>query len=134
MRRKKRKKEEEVSTQTLIMSLLTPNTSGHFHLTRWAGRHRVPSGMGPSHPGELFNPASNRTRATRPRELVVPAGPRTQAGVVRESWSDQMSWATRRPSDLRQSRPGYLVDPRGLGPGPDSHGTAGRPREPSDPG
>ena len=39
-----------------------------------------------------------------------------------------------RPSDPRQSRPGYLVDPRGLGSWPESPGRADRPRGPSDPG
>ena len=79
-------------------------------------------------------PRGNRTRATRPRELLVPAGRRTQARVARESWSDQLSWRPCRPSDPCQSRPGYLVDPRGLGSWPESLGRADRPRGPSDPG
>ena len=121
--------------------LETPGTAGRHHgpsdkgpRPRTAGRPRGPSGTVPNHPGELFNPAGNRTRVTRPRELLVPAGHWTQAEWPVRAGQTSCPGRSCRPSDPRQSRPGYLVDPRGLGSWPESPGRADRPRGLSDPG
>ena len=92
------------------------------------GRRCRHSDPGPSHPGQMVEPASPRTRSRvvrdkwtlhelghgreSLRQLVDPAVPRTMARVARDSW-----WT-----------------PQDFGPGPVSPGTAGRPGSPSDQG
>ena len=70
------------------------------------GRPPGPMDTGPSRPGERIDPWAIGAGRDSPGQLVVTAGPRTQAGVVWESWSN----------------------PRKRGPGAKSPMTAGRTR------
>ena len=121
----------------------TPRVLGLEHESPGtAGRPRGPLDQGPSRPGQLDDPAYLRIKCewpgnvgrlrgtsdrSRPGHLVDtavpqerpesceiaggPRGPWTRAGVTRDSWST----------------------PQALGHGPESRGTAGQARRPSDP-
>ena len=75
-----------------------------------------------------MDPAGHRARARVTRDSWSTLGPRTRTRVTRESWSTPRALGHRtRVTWVRWS------NLRALGPWPDTPGTAGRPRGPSDP-
>ena len=127
-----------------------------------AGQTRGPSEPRPSRPGEMVDSAGPQIQArvagtagglrgdseqglSRPGELFDTAGGRTRARVFRESWSSprELGAEPRSPGAFGRSRttwdtflshPRQLVDSACFGPGPETPGTAGRHRGPSEPG
>ena len=101
--------------------------------------------QGPESPETAGQPrSSSGTGRNPPGQRVEPAGPRTQAQVAWTAETPQASEPSRSlqgqfvdPEGLRTQAQVSLdswLNPRTLGQGPDSHGTAGRPLRASDPG
>lgn len=140
----------------------TPGPQSRTRITGKAGRTCGPSDPRPSRPGEMVDSAGPQIQArvagtagglrgdseqglSRPGELFDTAGGRTRARVFRESWSSprELGAEPRSPGAFGRSRttwdtflshPRQLVDSACFGPGPETPGTAGRHRGPSEPG